>query len=436
MRSPKPSGRGYGLDILDAMRAENPSLQSDPRPRASGFYAPLRDRTFRLFWSAAMIGLTSIWVLDVGTAWFMRELTNADPIMVSLIQAAASLPVMLLSLPMGTVGDMWDRRRFLIAAHLWALLVVAIVLLLTLTGRITPHWLVALTALLGVAKAMLLPGLSAVIPELVSRKELSLGVGLYSMANNTARIVGPALGGAIIVAFGLAALYGSAALLIVISLSLLLIWRRPARRAPPSRGFLTELHAGVVHCVQDHDYRNVMRRVFVFFCCAGSVHALLPILVDDPGWFGLTWGAYGVGAVSGAVVFPYLSRAVVLHRQLAIGIFIHAVFLGLLSIVSGNLPRLMVLFVLGMGWFQVMSVAQVSAQMVLPERLRSRGMGAFAMVVMAGVGLGAPVWGFVAKFYGAPLSLGIAMVISLVALAMTYAPSRRAPALSPSRRDS
>lgn len=390
------------------------------RPEVSSFYEPLRDRVFRLFWCAAVVAITVVWLHEMGTAWFMRELTNADPFLVSLVQAAASLPVVLLSLPMGTLGDLLDRRRFLLVAHLWLLIVLVLFWIATARGLMTPWTLVLLTALLGVGKAMLLPGLAAVIPELVSRSDLPLGVGLYSMANNTARIVGPALAGALLVFFGILSVYGLSVLLVLLSFLLLLKWRRPARATKRSSGYLSELHAGLSHCIRDRQFRFVITRVLVFFVCAASVHALLPVLVNDPGFFGLSWGAYGVGAIGGAVLFPHLSHNMSIKSQLSFGILGHAVGLGLLAIVTSDLVRLPVILLMGMFWFQVMSTAQVGAQMALPEALRARGMGAFTMVVMAGVGLGAPLWGMVAKLYSPAVGIVAAMTLSLLALATTH----------------
>jgi MFS family permease len=402
------------------MSAESDTVASQgERAAVSSFYEPLRDGAFRLFWCAAVVSITVIWMHDLGTVWFMRELTNADPFMVSLIQAAASLPVMLLSLPMGTLGDLWDRRRFLLTAHLWLLIVTVVFLIVALRGAATPWRLVTLTALMGIGKAMLLPGLAAVIPQLVSRRDLPLGVGLYSMANNLGRIVGPAIAGVIIVASGVAAVYTSSIVLLLVSLVLLLIWRPPARAPQRKTGYLEELHAGLVYCVSDRQFRSAMGRLVIFFACAASVHALLPVLVNDPTVFGISWGAYGVGAVTGAVLFPRFSQQGSAHHQLSLGIFAHAIGLGLLASVTQDWLRVPVMLFMGLCWFGVMSTAQVSVQMVLPEQLRARGMGAFTVMVMAGVGLGAPLWGFVAKIYSPSTSIFLAMALSLLGLAIT-----------------
>ena len=171
------------------MPADRHSEYSDP------FYAPLREPTFALIWTAIVVSLTATWMHEVGSAWFMRELSQGDPFMVSLVQAAMFLPIMLLSVPMGTLGDMRDRRRFLLFAHVWLTLILGLLWVFTVRDAMTPDLLIGLTIALGIGKAMTLPGFAALIPSLVSARNLPLGVGLYGMAHNGARVVGPALAG-------------------------------------------------------------------------------------------------------------------------------------------------------------------------------------------------------------------------------------------------
>ena len=388
--------------------------------RSTSFYEPLRQPAFRWFWVAAVITMVSIWMHDVANAWFMRDLTNADPFLVSLIQAAAWLPVVLLSLPMGTLSDLWDRRRFLLTAQAWLFAVLVVMWLITISDTMTPALLIVLTAGLGIGKAMLLPGFSAVIPEIISRKELPLGVGLYSMANNSARVVGPAIAGIMLTVMGLAAVYVSNLLLLVISMTLLATWRWAPNTLSDKRGFLTELQAGVVHCAKDHRYRTILARVMLFFVAASSVHALLPVLVDKPSFFGLSWGVYGLGAVGGAVLFPYLSRAFNTPHQLTIGILGHALLLGSLVLAPTDLARLPMLLFLGVFWFQSMCATQVGIQSALPNLMRARGMGVFTMIAMACFGLGAPLWGAVAKATSPTAAILWAAGLSVLALAFTY----------------
>ena len=228
------------------------------------------------------------------------------------------------------------------------------------------------------------------------------------------------MAGGMLMVVGVAAVYASNLLLLLISMTLLATWRRRERAAAPNSGFLAELRAGILHCAGDQEYRTILSRVILFFVAASSVHALLPVLVQQPGSFGLSWGAYGLGAVSGAILFPYFSRAYRPPTHLTVGIGCHAVCLGCLILAPSDLLRLPILLIMGIFWFQCMCSAQVGIQGALPDLMRARGMGVFTMIAMACFGLGAPLWGAVAKATSPPTAILCATVLSLVALAATY----------------
>jgi predicted MFS family arabinose efflux permease len=173
-------------------------------------------------------------------------------------------------------------------------------------------------------------------------------------------------------------------------------------------------------CVNDKAFRRLVARVLIFFLCAAALHALLPVIVSNPKMFGMSWSAFGLGAVLGAIVYPWLSSRLSLHTQLSTGIVFHALSLGALTVVTDETMRLFVLVFLGVCWFFVMSAAQVGAQLALPDSMRSRGMGAFVVVIIAGIGLGAPLWGMVARFFSAEVSLLTAMSVSLLSLVFTH----------------
>src|SRR5579872_1506279 len=90
-----------------------------PKPSA---WTPLAIPIFRAVWLASLASNIGIWLGNVGTAWLMTEL-RPTPVMVTMVQAATSLPVFLFALPAGAVGDVVDRRRLLILLQLASLAV-------------------------------------------------------------------------------------------------------------------------------------------------------------------------------------------------------------------------------------------------------------------------------------------------------------------------
>lgn len=385
-------------------------------------WMPLREAAFRAGWFAAVLAIGAIWMQDVAVAWVVRELSGGDPLAIALVQTATSLPVMLLVVPAGTLGDLLDRRRVLAIAVCW--LAACGFVLAWASGRgseVGVTGILALTALAGIGKALALPTFSAAGAELAPRGELRQAVALYSVANNVARIAGPGLAGVLLYAAGAPATFALTAAANLLALAL--VWSvAPSRFARGSalRGrFLAALAEGVAYCTRDAVYRCVVLRLATFFLCATIVHAMLPLLVSDARWLGIAWGSYGAGAIVGALLFPRVAGRMSTSQQLSSGIALHALMLALLAAAPGNAARIVVLLVLGSAWFSVVSGGQLQLQRRLPDGLRARGMAVFTLVMMAGFALGSVIWGSLAREVGVVSALWVAAAVSGLGLALT-----------------
>ena len=169
-------------------------------------WSPLRQPLFRALWIASVASNIGTWMHETGAGWLMTSLTSS-PLMVTLMQTAMTLPVLLLALPAGALADVVDRRRMLLLTQAWMLIAAAVLGVLTLFEVTTPWVLLILTFVLGAGAAMNAPAWQATPPELVSRSELPAAVGLTGMGLNLARAVGPALGGSVIAVAGPSAVF-------------------------------------------------------------------------------------------------------------------------------------------------------------------------------------------------------------------------------------
>src|ERR1700757_1449453 len=169
-------------------------------PTKSTGFAPLKIPLFRDRWTASTVSSIGTWMQDTAGTWLMTSLT-ASPLLIALMQTAASLPVLLLGLLAGATADIFDRRKLIIFWQSWMLVSVAILAFLTFIGHISPWALLAFTCLLNVGSAMNNPAWAAIIPELVPRELIPDSIALNAASNNLARAVGPALGGLLVAAF-------------------------------------------------------------------------------------------------------------------------------------------------------------------------------------------------------------------------------------------
>src|SRR5215813_5004165 len=120
-------------------------MAEDPHtPQVSSTWEPLRSPVFRDRLIASIISNTGSWMQDTAGTWLMTSLTTS-PLLIALMQTAASLPVLLLGLPAGATADIFDRRRLLIIWQAWMLAAVALLSVLTISGVVSPWTLLFLT---------------------------------------------------------------------------------------------------------------------------------------------------------------------------------------------------------------------------------------------------------------------------------------------------
>src|ERR1043166_8105885 len=131
---------------------------------APSAWSPLQTALFRNLWIATIVSNVGSWMQDVGAGWLMTSLSSS-PSMVALVEAADSIPIMLLALPAGALADIVDRRRLLIAIQVYLLIVAGALGILTLLDATTAWLLLGFTFALGVGAAMMMPAWSAIVPD-------------------------------------------------------------------------------------------------------------------------------------------------------------------------------------------------------------------------------------------------------------------------------
>ncbi|MBT9382955.1 MFS transporter [Pseudooceanicola sp. CBS1P-1] len=376
------------------------SSSGDAAP--AGAYAPFRQRAFALLWTATLISNIGTWMNDVGSGWLMTTL-DPSPAVVTLVQAATTLPVFCFALLAGALADRLDKRRMLIAINLVLLVVVSTLTLLVWAGRMTPALLIAFTLMIGTGAAFVAPAWQAIVPQLVPRDQLRPAIALNSMGINIARAIGPAIAGVLIAGVGLAAPFALNALSFVAILIALVLWQPPPA-LPVSGGgsLLQDMATGLRHVRHNRAMRDTALRAAAFFLFASAYWALLPLIargIEGGGstLYGALMGVVGAGAVTGALLLPRLQR-----RASADG----TVRLGTLG--TGLAPLLVAAFLGGLSWIAVLTSFNVSAQTALPGWVRARGLAVFLMVFFGSMALGSLVWGQVATALSVPGALLLA----------------------------
>src|SRR5437868_4588117 len=170
-------------------------------PNQPSSLAPLQNPVFRSVWIASFVSNLGSLIQNVGAAWMMTAIaTSVD--MVALVQASLALPIMLFSIPSGAIADNFGRRKVMLVAQCFMLVVSVMLAVSAFTGTMTPWLLLTYTFLLGCGNALNNPAWGAAVGDMVPRADIPAAVTLNSMNYNLCRSVGPALGGIIVAAAG------------------------------------------------------------------------------------------------------------------------------------------------------------------------------------------------------------------------------------------
>ena len=384
--------------------------------------SPFSNRTFRAIWFAAVLSNFGGLIQSVGAAWMMTSMVGS-PRMVAMVQASTALPFMLFALLAGAVADNLDRRRVMLTAQGFMLVVSAILCLFAWLGWLTPWMLLGFTFLIGCGTAMNGPAWQASVGDIVQRPQLPSAVALNSAGFNMARSVGPAIGGAIVAAAGGAAAFLVNTVSYLGLIAVLLRWRpNYAPRLLPREGLLVAMGAGLRYVSMSPNLRMVMLRGSAFGLTANAAPALMPIVARDlikggPLTFGILLGAFGIGAVLGGLGSVRLRRrfsteAVVrlASLSLAIGTAVTAV--------SPYLALTMAALLLsGAAWVVALATFNVTVQLASPRWVVARALSIYQMTTFGGMAVGAWVLGIVAEHHGVSFGLLTGAVV-LVAVMM------------------
>jgi predicted MFS family arabinose efflux permease len=363
---------------------------------------------------------------SAASGWLMTGL-NPDPFVVALVQAAGSLPICVFAIPAGALADIFDKRRYLIVVELLYTTLAAAYAAMVWVGLATPINLLFFTFLLNAAGALTAPAWQAVVPQLVPKQDLSAAIAANSVGVNISRAVGPALGGAMISTLGIVAPFWVNAVSNLGVVGALVWWRekhRPGTLLPAER-FGQAMLTGLRYARHNFQLRCTLVRASGFFLFASAYWALLPLvarnqIVGGPGFYGVLLGTIGAGAVGGAFLLPWMKSKLEPNRLMALGAVGQALAMVLYGFAREPVLALIASVVAGASWIAALATLGVSAQVVLPDWVRGRGLALYTTVFFGCLAVGSTVWGEVAAWLGLATAHFLAAAGGIAAVRLTW----------------
>lgn len=391
-------------------------------------FRSLTIRNYRLYAAGSLVSNIGTWMQNTAQAWLVLELTGSGTIL-GFTLALQLLPTLLLSPLAGAVADRVSKRRLLIAMQIAMVVPSALLGFLAVIDVVEVWHVLAIATVFGVARAFEAPARQSFVPEMVGREQLANAVGLNSASFNSGRLIGPAVAGLLIGAFGGGVIGTGWAILINAASyagSILALVAMDGRRLNPSiptkRGS-GSVRDGVVYLGSRPDL--VLTFVTVFFIGAFAMNFQITsslMATEEFGKgaeeFGLLGTVLAIGSLAGSLVAAARS-----HPRLRIMIGAALAF-SVVQVASGLMPTFgtyaFVLPLVGVSMMTITTTANTLIQLDTTPELRGRLAALYLMVFVGSVPLGAPVVGFIAETFGARTALiGTGLLVALGVLLAT-----------------
>jgi MFS family permease len=391
-------------------------LHDEENISASGL-SPLRSSLYRILWIASLFLYIGAAMYDVGASWLMTSLAP-NPLFVSLITTATTLPIFLFALPSGTLSDIFDRRSILLIACVYMFTISTILGILTLVGVTTPTVLLMLTFALGAGMTMIRTPIIPIMSGLVSSSELPAALTLSAVAGNIGRVVGSAVGGFIVAAFAPWAVFflNSASFL-----GMIIVLSRLPRNSHihkqsslPPENIIRAIRAQIRYVRYSQPAHILIVRAGLFTLCSSALLSLLPLLAKhelilDSIGFGLLLGSFATGAIIGGIVILPKLRPNISVESLISG------SIGLLAIVifaTGYIRDFAILCIFmglgGVAYITILSKFYTIGMKSAPKWIGARVLAVYLLVLNGGLAVGSVIWGIIANSFGIPVTLSIA----------------------------
>jgi len=400
---------------------------SDRLPRADSRGAPaqllrtfaaLRHRNYRLFFAGQLVSLIGTWMQQMALAWLVYQLTNS-PLLLGLISGIGSLPMAFFSLIGGAVADRVNKRRILLTTQSVAMVLAFALAAMTGAGWIRAWHVAVLTAFSGTMMAFDMPARQAFVVEMVGKEDLMNAIALNSSIFNSARILGPAIAGVLVATFGPAWCFfinGLSFLAVLVGLLLMRFVPRELERRP--RGVVGDTLDGLRYVRSNRLVLGLAALLAVFQMFGYSYNVLMPIFARDilragPQGLGLLMASGAAGALVGALLVASLGSYPHRERVLFAGGFGLVGALVAFALSHALHLSMAMLALAGLGGVSVMSVANTMIQTSVPDHMRGRVMGVWALVFASSAPLGSLQAGTLAQYLTAPVAVLIGAALTL-----------------------
>jgi MFS family permease len=402
------------------MKPKAANLSSTVRLRLPSTFSALRHRNFRLWFLGQTLSMVGTWMQSVAQGWLVYDLTGSK-FALGVISFIGTLPTLFLMLPAGALADRIPRRRVLLFTQTTMMLLAFILAILAATHVLQVWHVGVLAACLGIANSFDAPARQALAVEMVEdRRDLMNAIALNSTIFNLARVVGPAIGGAVLATVGAAWCFALNGLSFLAVLVALLMMRLPQTLQEVRTDPLTvQIAAGFRYILGNPPVRTMIMLVGVSSLFGFSYAVLMPayavdvLHVGETGLGGLNV-AIGVGALAGSLIVASMGKFRRKALLLTVGSLLFPTVLLLFAFSQSFALSLVALSIVGLAYVSQNATSNTLIQSIIPDNLRGRVMAVYSLMFFGTTPFGALQAGAIAQVFGPAAGVAVGAVITLV----------------------
>jgi MFS family permease len=384
----------------------------------------LSHRNFRLFFWGQLISIIGVWMQSTALQWLVYRITGSQTSL-GLVTFVSFLPVLFLSLFMGVIVDRYPVRKLLLITQSYFMIGALVLAALVWLGTIQFWYILVLSFFLGFGNALDMPARQAFVVEMVDddKNDILNAIGLNSTIFNIARIVGPAIGGAIVAVLGEAPTFAINGISYLAVIFALLLMRISAVEKETTDKPLQQLRISFQYIFQEKNILTLVLLVAAFSMIGFGALTLIPVFAKDILQIGVTgfgqllsW--QGIGALTGGILLVFFGDT--FHKGKLL-LFSRALLgPGIIGLALSRTPWLSMslMAVLGYSLITQLVITNTLIQIIVPDDLRGRVMSAYTWALGGFYPLGSLMMGALGDQIGAPTTalisgIGCILIISL-----------------------
>jgi MFS family permease len=376
----------------------------------------LQTRNFRLYFLGQVISGTGSWMQLVAQAWLVLRLTHSG-VALGLTLALQFAPTLLAGAWGGVIADRVDKRKLLIGTAAASGALALVLGAVTATGVVEVWMVYALAVGLGLVTAVDNPARRSFVPEMVPATDVANAVGLNSTVFTAARVVGPAIAGAVIATLGVAWCFVlNGVSFVAVILALRAMHSSELSPAPVVERGRRQLRAGFHYAWSNRPVRLALVVTAIIGTLAFNYQVVLPLMATeefggDAATFGIMMALLGAGSLVGALWVAHFGRAstrIMLRATLALGITMTAA-----TLAPGLVTELLVLPTVGLTSMILLSMATAVCNEETAPEMRGRVMALLSIAFLGSTPIGGPLVGWVSEALGPRAGLGIGAIAAL-----------------------